>query len=470
MIGRLYILCLASLFSSVTFSQNLQSQWQTLYQNLWQKTPLTLSQNEISEYPNALWMDASRYPTFDNIDWHDLRTLNNVATQCRPVEQTNNALQPAIVFELALCRGTSLSEDWFATNDVLHPAGGSYADRYLANRGKLAQSSSNKILRFTSISNPLNPLHHKLSSLSESGKEALINGYRAWMEDDTLWLSGESGWKAVPTNIWHPLVKEANITLQGDSCAFTYSNLCISKKQPLGVSIQVLLLFLGSVLLAFLLRLSYLKHKQRKEKRFILQLLTHELRTPITSLGLTIDMFRHHFDSLDDDVQDVFWRLVSDYQRLSQLTQNSKAYLSAEKSNALLSQTAPLDDWLSHYCDKNEVKYTLNKDDEIGLPYYWLAICLENLIRNAKQHGRGEITVTAHLATTLVIEVKDEGEFPTLWQKIFHQRKVMTSNDNMGIGLDIVEHLMQMANGKLTILRNPTRCILELPYEHNSTD
>lgn len=470
MIRRIYILCLAGLFSSLAFGQNLQSQWQTLYQNLWQKTPLTLSQKEINQYPTVLWMSASRYPNFDSVDWHDLRTLNNVATQCHSVEQHINTLQPAIYFELALCRGIPLNKDWFASNDILHPAGGSYADRYLASNQKVTQGSSNDILKFTSISNPLNPLHQKLSSLSESGQEALINGYRAWMEGDTLWLGGESGWKAVPSSIWRPQVEEANMTLQGNSCTFTYSNLCINTKQPFGVSIQVLLLFLGSVLLVFLLRLSYLKHKQRREKRFVLQLLTHELRTPITSLGLTIDMFRHHFDSLDDDVQDVFWRLVSDYQRLSQLTQNSKAYLSAEKSNALLFQTAPLDDWLSHYCDKNEVKYTLNKDDEISLPYYWLAICLENLIRNAKQHGRGEITVTAHLATTLVIEVKDEGEFPTLWQKIFHQRKVITSNDNMGIGLDIVEHLMQMANGKLTILRNPTRCILELPYEHNSTD
>jgi hypothetical protein len=40
----------------------------------------------------------------------------------------------------------------------------------------------------------------------------------------------------------------------------------------------------------------------------------------------------------------------------------------------------------------------------------------------------------------------------------------------MGIGLDIVKHLMKMANGKLIILRNPTRCILELPYEDHSAD
>ena len=40
----------------------------------------------------------------------------------------------------------------------------------------------------------------------------------------------------------------------------------------------------------------------------------------------------------------------------------------------------------------------------------------------------------------------------------------------MGIGLTIVEHLMKQANGRLIILRNPTRCILEIAYEHPTAD
>ncbi|MEF1263024.1 DUF3404 domain-containing protein, partial [Vibrio harveyi] len=196
---------------------------------------------------------------------------------------------------------------------VMHPAGGGYADRYLKKYNNIEPQSLMAIAPFTTISNPINPLHRKLGPLSPQGRDALLNGYRAWLEADTLWLGNESGLKAVSASVWQPLAQKANLSLQGENCAFTYSNLCIAERNTSTISWQIVLTLLGGICLAFIARLSFLKHKQRREKRFILQLLTHELRTPITSLGLTVDMFRHQFDDMDETLQDTFWRLVSDY-------------------------------------------------------------------------------------------------------------------------------------------------------------
>ncbi|EKO3846987.1 DUF3404 domain-containing protein [Vibrio harveyi] len=468
MFERISFLLFGSLLSCLAHGETLQNRWQELYQNTWQNTPYALTQNELSRYPPALLKSSALYPDFKTFTWHDLRLLNTAATHCQSIKSDNAKLNRAIEFELALCRGKQLKPDWFSSNDVMHPAGGGYADRYLKKYNNIEPQSLMAIAPFTTISNPINPLHRKLGSLSPQGRDALLNGYRAWLEADTLWLGNESGLKAVSASVWQPLAQKANLSLQGENCAFTYSNLCIAERNTSTISWQIVLTLLGGICLAFIARLSFLKHKQRREKRFILQLLTHELRTPITSLGLTVDIFRHQFDDMDETLQDTFWRLVSDYQRLSQLTENSKTYLSTSTSDKLLYQIASLEEWLTYCCEKNNVRYQLNQDKQLSLPYYWLTICLENLVKNAQQHGAGAITVHVQVSQTLTIEVQDEGQFPSYWQRLFPSKAA--HSNNMGIGLDIVKHLMKMANGKLIILRNPTRCILELPYEDHSAD
>lgn len=468
MFGRLYLISLAYLFSCAAFGQDLQHQWQALYQEAWQQTEVTIKQSHIAQFPKALWLSSSQYPNFERYSWQDLRALEQVATDCRATANAPQHISGAIEFQLALCQNKQLDPAWFANHTLLHPAGGSYADRYLEQGKAHNQVFSPELLAFTSLSNPNNPLYSQVSTLSAEGKQALINGYRAWLEGDALWLSGESGWKRVTVNVWQPLAKHYNITLTGNSCGLNYSNLCISHTDTTWLSQQQLLLLFGTLVAVFIARLSVLKHKQQREKRFVLQLLTHELRTPITSLGLTIELFRDQFDQFDSETQQAFWRLLADYQRLSQLTENSKVYLNANKGTALLSQTASVHDWLSHCCDKHQVEFSLNQDKEITLPYYWLSVCLDNLLKNAKQHGQGEVYVSAHLGKTLTIEVQDQGHFPNAWQRMFRRKKA--SSDNMGIGLHIVVHLIKLANGKLILLRKPTRCILELPYEHNTSD
>ncbi|PSU86954.1 histidine kinase [Photobacterium kishitanii] len=468
MIGRYYILTLASLLPYLAHGQNIQNQWQEFYQKTWQKAAYTLTQNELSQYPTALLKTSSAYPNFEQVDWKDLRLINHVATDCQFALSDKPAVQLAIEFEFAICRKKTLSADWFNTNKQRHPAGGSFGDRYLASHYTSNANIPIEVLKFTTLSNPLHPLHSKLELLSASGRDALLNGYRAWLEGETLWLAGETGWKAVPETIWQPLANQENLTLKGERCTLGYSNLCISEKLPSTLSLQMISLIVSLLCVSFFARLSFLKHKQRRERRFILQLLTHELRTPITSLGLTVDMFRDNLDRLDECTQDTFWRLTSDYQRLVQLTENSKTYLSASEEKGLLRQRASIAEWLDYYCEKNQVAYSLNRDEQLHLPYYWLAICLENLIKNAKQHGAGEVMVKVSVSTKLIIQVSDHGKFPSRWQRLFQRKR--SDPNNMGIGLEIVAHLIKIMNGKLTILHNPTRCILELPYEHNFID
>ncbi|MEZ9201111.1 DUF3404 domain-containing protein [Vibrio splendidus] len=468
---RRFTLALGLIFWLPTLAnaQSLQDKWQTLYQLSWQSSPILVSQQELAQYPKVLLHERSRYPDFNQFNWDDIAALASIQDHCRAIESNNPSLDDAIEFELALCQQQALDSIWFAAHSKRHPAGGSFADRYLAAYPDVTE----QIRPFLSLSNPQHPLYNQLENLSAQGREALLSGYRAWQQDDVLWLSGEQGWKAIPLNVWQPIAARQEVSLTGETCTFRYSNVCLSEPSNDNLIMKTLIFTLLLTLLSGLGRVLYLRTKQRKERQFVLQLLTHELRTPITSLGLTVEMFRNRYDDFSDETQNPVWRLISDYQRLSQLTENSKVYLSADQSEPLLKQNASLEEWLDHVCEKHNIEYQCDSSDaELNLPYYWLTICLDNLIKNAKQHGIGEVLVKVELADKLRIEVQDEGHFPSFLQR-FVSRATPNINhrqDNMGIGLTIVEHLMKQANGRLIILRNPTRCILEIAYEHPTAD
>ncbi|MEZ8574517.1 DUF3404 domain-containing protein [Vibrio splendidus] len=468
---RRFTLALGLIFllPALANAQSLQDKWQPLYQLSWQSSPILVSQQELAQYPKVLLHERSRYPDFNQFSWDDIAALASIQDHCRAIESNNPSLDDAIEFELALCQQQALDSIWFAAHSKRHPAGGSFADRYLAAYPDVTE----QIRPFLSLTNPQHPLYNKLENLSAQGREALLSGYRAWQQDDVLWLSGEQGWKAIPLNIWQPIAERQEVSLTGETCTFRYSNVCLSEPSNDNLIMKTLIFTLLLTLLSGLGRVLYLRTKQRKERQFILQLLTHELRTPITSLGLTVEMFRNRYDDFSDETQNAVWRLISDYQRLSQLTENSKVYLNADQSEPLLKQNASLEEWLDHVCEKHNIEYQCDSSDaELNLPYYWLTICLDNLIKNAKQHGIGEVLVKVELADKLRIEVQDEGHFPSFLQR-FVSRATPNINhrqDNMGIGLTIVEHLMKQANGRLIILRNPTRCILEIAYEHPTAD
>ncbi|MEZ9872361.1 MULTISPECIES: ATP-binding protein [Vibrio] len=462
-------LCLIFWLPTLVNAQSLQDKWQTLYQLSWQSSPLLVSQQELAQYPKVLLHENSRYPDFNQFSWDDIAVLASIQDHCQAIESSNPSLHEAIEFELALCQQQTLDSIWFAAHSKRHPAGGSFAGRYLAAYPDVTE----QIRPFLSLTNPQHPLYNKLESLSAQGREALLNGYRAWQQDDVLWLSGEQGWKAIPLDVWQPIAEQQEVSLAGETCTFRYSNVCLNEPSNDNLIMKTLIFTLLLTLLSGLARVLYLRTKQRKERQFVLQLLTHELRTPITSLGLTVEMFRNRYDDFSDETQSAVWRLISDYQRLSQLTENSKVYLSSDQSEPLLKQNASLEEWLDHVCEKHNISYQCEaREVELNLPYYWLTICLDNLIKNAKQHGKGEVLVKVELADKLRIEVQDEGHFPSFLQR-FVSRATPNINhrqDNMGIGLTIVEHLMKQANGRLIILRNPTRCILEIAYEHPTAD
>ncbi|UTV30556.1 ATP-binding protein [Photobacterium atrarenae] len=475
--------CLTALLLLPTsaVAANLQERWQQFYRQAWQDAEITVTQAALSTYPKTLLYSDVRYPDFERFSWTEIQLLWQVRNQCQPsAANLSPALAAAETFELALCRHQPLSESWFRNHALRHPAGNSYADRYVNHfKTRFANTPIPRDLatRLT-LNHPRHPLYPTLEGLSETGRDALLNGNRAYLDQAVLWLSGESGWKSLPAAHWQPLAQQFGLAISDEAqdCSFRYSNLCLNEPETKSPAAQIALVVTVILLLLTLGYGGYQRLRQRKERRFILQLLTHELRTPITSLGLTVEMFRTEFDALPPAAQQALWRLMSDHQRLTQLTEASKDYLGARPSQSLPRQPADLLDWLAHIADKHPVTVQCQPEQdptqelELALPYYWLTLCVDNLIRNARQHGQGEITLEVSVSAQphiLRIIVGDQGCFPSGLRR-FYRRVLQTIRpthrpDNMGIGLDIVARLMKQMGGRLILRRHPTRCILELP-------
>ena len=384
------------------------------------------------------------------------------------------ALQTAVDFEWTLCKGHLLASEWWGSRTLLHPAGGSYGDRYLQVLIKKFGKNSNEVREFLqtqsnmlSLKNRRHPLHKDFAGLDDDGLKALLTGYHFFMASDfSLWVSYHQKIVRIKPHIWQPLADSKGIRVKRREveqfCPVSYGNLCITDKEPpvyLGWSVAMICFIIALIAIG---RGVWQRQQAAREKKFILQLLTHELRTPIASLNMTVEQFRSDYDQLSETGQHAFTRLLQDSSRLHRLTETSKGFLSNDRQAMLQSQPGLISEWLEDVVDKYSINYKISADKELSLPWYWLGLCLDNLLRNALAHGKPPVTLSVVTEPVLRLEVTDQGQSPGIFQRILSQN---VETRGMGIGLLLVKRIMKRLGGRLTYQPNPTRYILELDYD-----
>ena len=61
----------------------------------------------------------------------DIQMLYKLALNCSGNLPLNPLVTEPLVFTRAICKGTQLSPRWFARSGLIHPGGGTYAERYV---------------------------------------------------------------------------------------------------------------------------------------------------------------------------------------------------------------------------------------------------------------------------------------------------------------------------------------------------
>ncbi|QUJ70186.1 DUF3404 domain-containing protein (plasmid) [Photobacterium sp. GJ3] len=454
--------------------QALWQQWTTQLSAV--RSDRLIAQQQLNCYPQHLLLPESQYPDLTRYDWSELKLLYQIQRHCDvetaiPRDLHSASWLQAVAFERRLCRGEDFGGDWDEQWSALHPAGGSYADRYLAYLQQQPDLSQSHIFYrqhtgSLTLANPEHPLHQTFSGLSAAGQTAILGGYRYYLaKDGRLWRSHPQGIDVLEAEQWQPIAARVGLSVAstrqtaGQSCAMQYSNLCLSPVTQQRIWWQVVLMVLLVLASGMAVHLLLERRRTMKERQFILQLLTHELRTPVASLGFTVEQFRDQFDDLSTAAQDAFYRLSADFQRLSRLTETSQGFLSDQRQAMKETDAVLFSDWLTAVTESYSLDYELEGDRELALPYYWLGVCLDNLLRNAFIHGQPPVTLRASIESNRVwIEVCDQGQSPFRWS--FARSPSVAG---MGVGLMIVRRLMRRFGGRLIHRRHPTRYRLELP-------
>ncbi|SKA60162.1 DUF3404 domain-containing protein [Enterovibrio nigricans] len=427
-----------------------------------------------SEYPKALLISDSLLPQSTKYPLKDLKRLYQAAQKCAGPWPVSPLVTDPLVFTRAMCFNTRLPSVWFSRSNLIHPGGGSYAAKYV----EKFPERSDELLRFFHIKErllaPPETLLGQLQRMPENGINALNGGAETLLSNDELWLRKGSEYRVYSPDIWMPLLERLDLlaspTDNKGYCLSRIGNVCWNQQQApsywshlvIGLAIVNLLWIAGWVFNRWTV-----KRRLIQERMLVLQILTHELRTPIASLSMTVEGFRRKFDSLPEPLYDEFRRLCEDSMRLKQLAEASKDYLQSNQQQLVRETIPSLEEWLGYLCEERGVGLDVKEDGPVAVNIYWLTTSLDNLISNAKKYGKAPVHVIAQIQNGyLTIKVQDQGQLTAKdWKTI---RKPFVSEKGLGLGLTIVESMIERMGGKLTLIGPPTTFILEIPCDPNN--
>ena len=404
----------------------------------------------------------------------DVQRLYRLAQNCTGKLPLSPLITEPLVFTRAMCKGNKLSEKWFARSALIHPGGGTYASRYVQTYPEYIE----QLQQYMHIKErPLasdSTLLGRLQRMNEDTMVALISGSSMFIERNELWLRKSDNYLVYPERIWKQAVEDAGLSFslrkESSSCFVQRGNLCWDVEDHSDIlRISMVALVIANILLV-LGWSAYrwnTKRQEMKSRMLILQILTHELRTPIASLSLTVEGFRREFEHLPESVYDEFRRLCEDSRRLRQLAEASKDYLQSDNKPLATDWVPSVKEWLEFKVEEEfggKVKLNVNQDVAAKLNVYWLGTCIDNLIRNANKYGVAPVVLDVTTETQkITVKVQDQGELSAKdWRQL---RKPFVSKSGLGLGLTIVESMVGRMGGRMSLIGPPTAFILEIPCE-----
>ena len=206
------------------------------------------------------------------------------------------------------------------------------------------------------------------------------------------------------------------------------------------------------------------------EQAFLLQTLSHEVRTPLTSIQLSLGDFKKDFDQMSEHSQKALMSILDQSAHLNKVFEQTLGEL--KKDNTL--KVVDLNSFVSDYVLQKygaDISVTeFSKPLPVKTSMFWLEILLSNLINNALKHGATPVEVRlGGDLTSAWIEVKDNGVLEqSEMRNLFKAYYKGSMSGGLGLGLYILRKKMQDFGGQLTVNNNPTRFRLTFPGETSS--
>ncbi len=332
------------------------------------------------------------------------------------------------------------------------------------------------------------PHYHFISKLNDSEIAEVVRGTPIILTKEYLLYKNQFRFGFSPLSYWiydisdlREYLVKSNLELvhySADSiCLKQYGSFCwtFSSKHVIGFlykySIAVLITVGFIVLCLFGIYLRSVDEKTREQKKhqLSLQVLSHEFRTPVSSMIFLIEELLQIQNNLNWVEQDLITRLSGEVFRLQRIIEVSKTYLQAEGRKIQFNNVGipSINNWIADFI--NEFKFKI-KFEELVIDQsaiadpFWLKFVLSNLLQNAFAHGREPVVLRLKRITRgvqIVVEDCGDCEFSSLNQMSEAFVKSQRST-GMGLGLNMSQFIVKEWGSEILFSKNPTTFILSL--------
>lgn len=213
--------------------------------------------------------------------------------------------------------------------------------------------------------------------------------------------------------------------------------------------------------------ISEISKKDKKELEESLEDISHQLKTPLTSILIMIDTLLDDED-MDQDTREDFLRnmkrevmninfLVKSILKLSRLDTNTVKFISKKESVKKIIDEAILN--VSLLSDLKNVKIETNLGDSfINCDYKWQIEALTNILKNSVEHSyeNNKVLIESSENNAYVkIIIKDFGsgiakeDINHIFERFYKGKD--SDYDSIGIGLALSKSIIEKQNGKIRV-------------------
>ena len=201
------------------------------------------------------------------------------------------------------------------------------------------------------------------------------------------------------------------------------------------------------------------KMKQRilrhiSQRTSMLSGISHDLKTPLTRLKLQIEILNKDgkLDKIKDDVNEM-QKMIADYLDYS----TSQSEVSSNKFNLSIMMNE-----IFHKFSGSKIKLDCNKNYFLTGRQHLVKRCILNVIENALKYGNSADIKVTNEKDKIIICIDDNGpgipdrEKERVLRPFYRLDKSRTaSSGSVGLGLSIVQDIVNSHGGKIELLDNP---------------
>lgn len=223
--------------------------------------------------------------------------------------------------------------------------------------------------------------------------------------------------------------------------------------------------------------------KDKKELKKSLEDISHQLKTPLTSILISLDNMIDDPD-MDKEIREYFIRnikrevlninfFVQTILKLSKFDANTISYIEEDKYLKDIVNESVKN--VSILCDLKNIKIKINGDNnaKIKCDFRWQVEAITNIIKNCVEHSKENDQIIILYEKNNVyssIMVKDHGQgiakkdLSHIFERFYKGKNC--SSDSIGIGLSLSKAIIEKSNGQIMVESDRNGTKFTIKYFH----